>query len=299
MTAVLQYKVVDVFSRHAFGGNPLAVFNHAPALETRTMQAIARQMNLSETVFVRPSADESCLAAYRIFTPATELPTAGHPTIGATAVVLAERFAADWPPTAVVELPVGPIAMHVEQRPGADDHLVWMNQKVPMELAAPVASPKRLLPALGLDLDDVAPDLEPAVLSVGLPILIVPVRDEATLERATPLGLASFFAANPPVRVVYLVSEASSRADISARMFGGPAVGIEEDPATGSAAGPLAAYLHRAGRLAAHREIVINQGHALGRSSFLHIRTDGSNVFVGGQVTEVANGELTLDPRPM
>ena len=298
MTAVLQYKVVDVFSRHAFGGNPLAVFNHAPAIDTRVMQAIARQMNLSETVFVRPAADESRLAAYRIFTPATELPIAGHPTIGATAVVLAERFAADWPPTVVVELPVGPITMHIEQQSDTD-HLVWMNQGTPMELAAPVANPRRLLQALGLEIDDVAPELEMAVLSVGLPILIVPLRDEATVDRATPLGLASFFAANPPVRVVYLVSEASTRADISARMFGGPAVGIDEDPATGAAAGPLAAYLHRAGRLAAHREIVVNQGHAMGRSSFLHIRTDGSNVFVGGQVMEVANGELTFDPRPM
>jgi trans-2,3-dihydro-3-hydroxyanthranilate isomerase len=298
VTAVLAYKIVDVFSRHAFGGNPLAVFNDAPALDTSVMQAIARQMNLSETVFINPAVDESRLAAYRIFTPSTELPIAGHPTIGATAVVLAERFGGDWPSSVVVEVRVGPIEIHVEQRHGAD-HLVWMNQGVPLELTAPIANPKHLLHALGLEAGDVDPELELAVLSVGLPTLIVPLRDEATLDRANPMGLRAFFAANPPVRVVYLDATTSTRADISARMFGGPAVGIDEDPATGAAAGPLTAYLHRSGRVAAHREVVINQGHTMGRSSFLHARTDGTNVFVGGQVMEVANGELAVDPRPM
>src|SRR5436190_17053049 len=99
------YRVVDVFSRHAFGGNPLAVFADVPALDRPVLQSIARQMNLSETVFVRPATDPSHLAAYRIFTPTTELPIAGHPTIGATAVILAQRFGSSWPTCAIVELP--------------------------------------------------------------------------------------------------------------------------------------------------------------------------------------------------
>jgi trans-2,3-dihydro-3-hydroxyanthranilate isomerase len=298
VTVTLPYCVVDVFSRHAFGGNPLAVFNHGPALDTGIMQAIARQMNLSETVFIRPATDASRLAAYRIFTPVTELPIAGHPVIGATAVALAERFGDAWPPTVVVEVPVGPIEMQIEAR-GEGHHLVWMNQGVPVELTAPISNPKALLRAIGLEPDDVSTELEIAVLSVGVPILIVPLRDEATLDRATPVALPAYFAAHPPVRVVYLVCEASSRADVSARMFGGPALGVDEDPATGVAAGPLAAYLHRAGRLAAHHEVVVSQGHAMGRPSFLHVRTDGSNVFVGGQVLEAARGELTVNPNPM
>ena len=298
MTTALGYRVVDVFSRHAFGGNPLAVFADAPALDRPVMQSIARQMNLSETVFVRPAADPSRLAAYRIFTPTTELPIAGHPTIGATAVILGQRFGTAWPTSAVIELPVGPIQIHIEQRGGAD-HLVWMDQGVPVESTALAPDPKKLYQALGLDPSDSSTDLGIAVFSVGVPILIVPVRDEEVLERATPAALPAYFAAHPPVRIVYLVSDTSSRADISARMFGAAAVGIEEDPATGVAAGPLAAYLHRSRRIASNQEVVINQGYAMGRSSYLHIRTDGAHVFVGGQVMDVASGELTFDPRPM
>jgi trans-2,3-dihydro-3-hydroxyanthranilate isomerase len=298
VNTTLRYRVVDVFSRHAFGGNPLAVFADAPALEPQMMLSIARQMNLSETVFVRPAVDTSRLAALRIFTPTTELPIAGHPTIGAAAVVLAQRFGASWPSSAVVELRGGPVQIDIEQR-GETEHFVWMNQGVPIESTALAPDAKALYRAVGLDPSDGSTEIDIAVFSVGVPILIVPVRDEVALERATPAGLSVYFAAHPPARIVYLVSEASSRADISARMFGALAVGIEEDPATGAAAGPLAAYLHRFGRIARNQEVVINQGYAMGRSSYLHIRTDGSSVFVGGQVMDVASGELTLDPRPM
>ncbi|HUP74190.1 MAG TPA: PhzF family phenazine biosynthesis protein [Acidimicrobiales bacterium] len=298
MTTALHYRVVDVFSRHAFGGNPLAVFVDAPALDARLMRSIARQMNLSETVYARPAADPSRLASFRIFTPTTELPIAGHPTIGATAVVLAQRFGTSWPTSTAVELPIGPIGIDIEHR-GGTEHLVWMNQGVPVESTAPAADAKALYRAVGLELSDRSRELEIAVISVGVPILIVPVRDEEALDRATPAGLPAYFAAHPPVRIVYLVSETSTRADISARIFGALAVGIEEDPATGVAAGPLAGYLHRARRLARDAEAVINQGHAMGRSSYLHIRTDGAHVSVGGQVMEVASGELAVDPRPM
>jgi PhzF family phenazine biosynthesis protein len=153
--------------------------------------------------------------------------------------------------------------------------------------------------ALGLALDDRPDNLDVAVLSVGVPILVVPVRDEATLDRARPFGLAAYFASNPPARIVYVVAESSRRADFSTRMFGGVAVGIEEDPATGVAAGPLAAYLHKAGRLGLDEEAVVNQGYAMGRSSYLHVRTDGRRVFVGGQVMDVAHGELVLEPQAM
>lgn len=298
MTTTLRYRVVDVFSRRAFGGNPLAVFTDAPALDTRMMLSIAREMNLSETVFVRPAAEASRLAAFRIFTPSTELPIAGHPTIGASAVVLAERFGASWPSSAVVELRVGPVEIEIEQKAGAE-HFVWMNQGVPVESTSLSPDPKALYRALGLDPSEGSTDLDIAVFSVGVPILIVPLHDEAALERATPAGLPAYFAAHPPARIVYLVSEVSSRADIAARMFGALAVGVEEDPATGVAAGPLAAYLHRSRRIASNQEVVINQGYTMGRDSYLHIRTDGSNVFVGGQVMDVASGDLSVDARPM
>jgi len=294
----LRFRVVDVFSRHAFGGNPLAVFADPPELETRVMQAIARQMNLSETVFVYPAFDPARLASLRIFTPTTELPIAGHPTIGAAALVLGDRFGTVWPASAVVELRVGPIELEIEERDAAA-HLVWMNQGVPVESTAPPTNPKALYRALGLEPEDAPSDLAVAVLSAGVPILIVPVRDDALLDRATPAGLASYFAAHPPVRIVYVVSAQSSRADISARMFGALAVGIEEDPATGIAAGPLASYLYRARRLERDRELVVNQGYAMRRSSFLHIRTDGSHAFVGGQVMHVASGEFNTDSRPI
>jgi trans-2,3-dihydro-3-hydroxyanthranilate isomerase len=298
MSERLRFRVVDVFSRHAFGGNPLAVFLDAPPLETSVMAAIARQLNLSETVFVRPPSVPSHLASYRIFTPSTELPIAGHPTIGATAVTLSQRSESAWPASVTVELAVGPIEMQIEQRVDAP-HLVWMGQGEPVESTAAIERPDLVYRAVGLEIDDRPDVLDIAVISVGVPILIVPVRDEATLDRATPFGLSAYFASYPPARIVYLVSESSSRADFSARMFGGVAVGIEEDPATGVAAGPLAAYLHKAGRLAPTAEAVVNQGYTMGRSSYLHVRTDGSRVFVGGQVMDVAHGELVLEPRAM
>ena len=298
MPAPLPFRVVDVFARHSFGGNPLAVFLDAPALETSVMGAIARQLNLSETVFVRPPSDPTHLASFRIFTPTTELPIAGHPTIGATAVALAQDARNEWPEAVTVELQVGAIEMRIEQR-GQSPHLVWMAQGAASESSVVVERPDLVYRAVGLEIDDRPDDLDLAVLSVGVPILIVPVKDEATLDRASASGLAAYFAAHPPARIVYLVSAASERADFSARMFGGVAVGIEEDPATGVAAGPLAAYLHRAGRLDRDHEAVVNQGHAMGRSSYLHIRTDGSFVFVGGQVMDVARGELALDSRAM
>jgi PhzF family phenazine biosynthesis protein len=188
--------------------------------------------------------------------------------------------------------------MHIEQRAGAP-HLVWMTQGEPVESSVVVDRPDLLYRALGLDHDDRPEALEVAVLSVGVPILIVPVRDEATLDRATAFGLTGYFAAHPPARIVYLVAESSTRADFSTRMFGAVAVGIEEDPATGVAAGPLAAYLRRADLLAPDREVVLNQGHAMGRSSYLHVRMDGTRVHVGGQVMDVARGELVLEPKAM
>ena len=298
MPAPLPFRVVDVFARHSFGGNPLAVFLDAPDLESSVMGAIARQLSLSETVFVRPPSDPAHLASFRIFTPTTELPIAGHPTIGATAVALAQATHRRWPETVTVELQVGAIEMRIEQR-GESPHMVWMAQGAASESTGAVERPDLVYRAVGLEIDDQPDDLDLAVFSVGVPILIVPVRDEATLDRASAWGLAAYFAAHPPARIVYLVSATSERADFSARMFGGVAVGIEEDPATGVAAGPLAAYLHRAGRLDREREAVVNQGHAMRRSSYLHIRTDGTSVFVGGQVMDVARGELALDPHAL
>ena len=298
MPAPLQFRVVDVFARHSFGGNPLAVFLDAPALETSVMGAIARQLNLSETVFVRPPSDPSHLASFRIFTPTTELPIAGHPTIGATAVALSQASNGPWPTAVTVELRARAIEMQIEQH-DESRHLVWMAQGAPSESTAPVERPDLLYRAMGLDIDDRPDDLDVAVFSVGVPILIVPVRDEGTLDRASSFGLATYFSAHPPARIVYLTSPTSERADFSARMFGGVAVGIEEDPGTGVAAGPLAAYLHRAGRLDRDQKAVVNQGRAMGRSSYLHVRTDGTHVFVGGQVMDVARGELVLDPLAM
>jgi trans-2,3-dihydro-3-hydroxyanthranilate isomerase len=294
----LRFRVVDVFSRHAFGGNPLAVVLDAPPLDKAVMAAIARQFNLSETVFVRPPTDPSHLASLRIFTPATEMPIAGHPTIGATAVALAHRAEAPWPESVTVELAVGPIEMHIERR---DDsrHLVWMAQGEPTESRGAIERPDLVYRALGLDPGERPEALDITVISVGVPVLVVPVRDEATLDRASPSGLAAYFVQHPPARIVYLVADSSDRADFSTRMFGGVAVGIEEDPATGAAAGPLAAYLHKAGRLAPNQEAVVNQGYAMGRSSYLHVRTDGTRVFVGGQVMDVAHGEFVLDPQAM
>jgi trans-2,3-dihydro-3-hydroxyanthranilate isomerase len=292
----LAFTQVDVFTDRPFAGNPLAVFLEAEGLTAGQMQAIAREMNLSETTFVSP-AEGGGDARVRIFTPEVELPFAGHPSVG-TAVELVRHgvVPAREPVTPVVlELGVGPTLVEVEVRAG--EPVSATVHQGPPSFGEPL-SRERVAAVLGLSSDDLHPSLDPAPAGTGLTYAIVPLRDTAVLARVTP-DLRLMPAFEREVAELYPCAFTGDEEPwVEARgLF--PLVGIPEDPATGSAAGPLAAYLARHGLLPVGERRVVLQGRHIGRPSLLEVMVTGArdaieDVLVGGPVRSVVRGRLTL-----
>ena len=287
----IPFYTADVFTSEMFGGNQLAVFPDGEGLEAGLMQSIARELNLSETVFVFPPDDSRHTRRLRIFTPGTELPFAGHPTVGA-AFVLASigEVALDGARTRIVfEEGVGPVPVTIETVDGAPSRCELTTARVP-ELGPPPPPLEDVAAALSLHPEDIRTDeLAPRGASCGVPYLFVPLRDQAALARARPnlsaweRSLAGSWAPEP-----YPFIETGGRdgADIRGRMFA-PWVGIPEDPATGSAAAALAGYL-AAARPAGDDTLrwVVEQGVEMGRPSRMDVECDRA----GGRVTAVRVG---------
>lgn len=286
------YRIVDVFTRTRFAGNPLAVFPDARGIPEDAMQRIARETNLSETTFVLPTTRADCDVRVRIFTPATEIPMAGHPTIG-TAFVL------DRGDRIVFEEGVGPIP--VERVTAAGGEMRWrMTQPRPrFGGARPGEDAARAACALSLDAIDVDPRFPIETAATGLGFLFVPLRSLDALGRVRVQGeLWDSLARDSGARgIVPLVL--TGAAEVRCRMLG--VDGIAEDPATGSAAGPLGAWLVRHGAVApgdpAH--VLVRQGHEIGRPSEMHVEVPGTPddvpcVRVAGACVEVARGEMEI-----
>jgi trans-2,3-dihydro-3-hydroxyanthranilate isomerase len=291
MPARLPYRLCDVFTERALTGNPLAVFTDARGLDDATMQALAREMNLSESTFVLPGGDD-CDARLRIFTPKIELPFAGHPTLG-TAAVLAARGAGE--ESLRLGTAAGVIPVRLTHDPGRPP-FGWMRQPLPRH--ARFASPEALLAALGLDPvagaagRAGAPPVE--VYDNGNQYVYVALDTPAAVAALRP-DMARLAALGPLLVSVFAPDGPRWRC----RVFG-PSAGVPEDPATGSAAGPLAYHLARHGRIGFGDEIVIEQGLELGRPSRLHARALGSAarldaLEVGGRAVVIGGGELWLD----
>ncbi len=284
----------DVFTARPFGGNPLAVVLDAAGLDDAEMQALAREFNLSETAFVLPGEKAAVRARY--FTPARELPMAGHPTVG-TAFALDGRgvFGND---RGSIELGVGVVGLRFE-RAGGQLQRVWMDQGRPRRLAR-VADREGVATALGLGVDELDAELPIEVVSAGVPFLLVPLRDRSGLARARlDLARAAPFVPAEHRAVLAFTLDAED-APVRARMFG-EALGIVEDPATGSAHGPLGAFLAWTGVVDAARgpvEALSRQGVEMGRPSDIHlrIRLEGGEpaVEVGGGAVRLARGVLEL-----
>ncbi len=299
----LEFHTLDVFTETMFGGNPLAVFPAAPELPTEVMQSIAREFNLSETVFVCPAQVAGALRKLRIFTPNAELPFAGHPTIG-TAQLLVElglaETGADGSASFAFEEGVGLVPVEVTQKKGGE-FFTWLTTARIPECRDDGAKSDVLAAALGLSAADILQDERdgPLTCSAGLPFVVVPVRDHLALARATLDGARwrRSMAANAGNDVYLFCREpAGGDAQFRARMFGS-AAGITEDPATGSAAAAFAGYLWRRDRLPGHW--VIAQGVEMGRPSRLHleIQSDHENILavrVGGSAVRVSTGTLHL-----
>jgi trans-2,3-dihydro-3-hydroxyanthranilate isomerase len=289
--------LIDAFTDHALGGNPCAVICDADTLDPATMQAIAREMNLSETAFVLRSEVADLRARY--FTPAEEIPLAGHPTI-ATIYGLATtgRIALTGEQTTVrLELKAGVIDVLIER--SADRALrIVMSQLAPKFLRT--YSPAEVLPVFGLQEADLLPGAVIQTVSTGTPQLMIPLRDHAALRRAridteAYLALrarADFFSPH-----LFCVYGATSVGQTFARHMGTPP-DVVEDPFTGSATGGMAAYLWHYGLISTPTWIA-EQGHWMGRPGQASVEVVGSpnaisTVRVGGQAVMVIRGELAL-----
>jgi trans-2,3-dihydro-3-hydroxyanthranilate isomerase len=299
-----QFIQVDVFTASPFGGNPLAVFPEAEGLTTEEMQRLAREMNLSETTFVLPPQAPGADFKVRIFTPAKELPFAGHPVVG-THWVLAHLGRVDLrePVTQVrFELGVGvlPADLHVA---GGQVERVVMTQDRPtfhavledvMDLAEGLRLSPEAITETGLPVH---------VVSTGVPQMMVPVRSLAEVQAldAGQLNIAALnracHAVGTECALVFTFQTEQPEATVHVRMFA-PLLGVPEDPATGSANGALGAYLvhHRAVPVTEPTtHILSEQGAEIGRPSTLYIEVDSvgeeiTAVRVGGQVVPVVEG---------
>ena len=316
-TTELPFHTLDVFTDRTFGGNPLAVFPDAAGLSAELMQRIAREMNLSETVFLSPPETADGARRVRIFTPAVEVPFAGHPTVG-TAWFLAAAREIRLPEgggTVVLEENVGPVAVEVtmeERRPVRARLTAAVRPEhrtcpwSAAELASMLSLTEDQIGCPLRDLPGVRRDLEPELVSAGLPFVVVPVRD-LEAARASRLDAAVWerLTADAWSRMIYVVTTEASGVDVDlhVRMYA-PDAGVPEDPATGSAAAALAAWLgarceggDEAGT--ATFRWTVEQGLEMGRPSRLEIEAEVepegvAAVRVGGRAVLVSRGAMSV-----
>jgi trans-2,3-dihydro-3-hydroxyanthranilate isomerase len=292
------YHLVDVFTDRVFGGNPLAVFADGRGIPDALMQSIAKELNLSETTFVLPPDDAKHDFRVRIFTPKSELPMAGHPTVGTAFVLTREGMLKK--SDAVFEEGVGPVPVSIGPR-GGGPGFIEMQQPLPkfgprFEDAGAVAE------MLSLDRRAVR-DLSLEVVSCGNRFFFVPIDSLESIRRIRfRADLAQRIVEETGATGVFVFTQEVEMAgsNVHGRLFA-PGEGIMEDPATGSAAGPLGCYLSRYGLTPGDGEtrLVLEQGIEMGRPSFLHIRIRHTGdeitaVHVGGSCCYMGSGQLEL-----
>ncbi|HEX9096106.1 MAG TPA: PhzF family phenazine biosynthesis protein [Candidatus Dormibacteraeota bacterium] len=292
---------VDVFTERALAGNPLAVVLQADGLSTAQMQAIARETNLSETTFVLPPEKREHAAKVRIFTPYAELPFAGHPTIGTSWVLLDEGLVSRDVPGFTLEEGVGPIPVRVDQSRATV--VLWMTHPT-VKFGDTIEPRDQLAAALGLTVADLHADVPIQVASTGVPFAFVAVNDAAAVDRAVASGEAMARLLDPhgfPPVFLFAVTAADR---FYSRMFGVHSwARIVEDPATGSASGPLGAFAVQYDLIPRAPELLMvsEQGTKMGRQSFIQIRLEYSRggdvpdrIEVGGSVVPVMAAELSV-----
>ncbi|HEY7726931.1 MAG TPA: PhzF family phenazine biosynthesis protein [Candidatus Eisenbacteria bacterium] len=293
-----RYHTCDVFTTARFGGNPLAVLPHADGLSDRRMQQIAREFNYSETSFVFP-ATGAHTRRVRIFTPAREVPFAGHPNVG-TAFVLATIGELGGATSVTFEEEAGPVAISID-RGGGGVRSCEVAAPQPLSLGETVPAPL-VAGAVSLDAGDLVTERHPPrAVSVGLPFLMTELKDRSALERAR-INAEGFdaIAAQGIRPSIYLYTRADGDCDLRVRMFA-PQSGVPEDPATGSAACAVAGLLaHLDGRADGGFRWRIVQGVEMGRPSALLARAEkkGGTIrgtWVGGACVTVAEGSIEVD----
>jgi trans-2,3-dihydro-3-hydroxyanthranilate isomerase len=328
MTRRFRFRQVDVFTDRPLAGNPLAVFPEAEGLTDDEMQALAREMNVSETCFVLPPspAAQADGAAYRlrIFTPGVELPFAGHPSVGTAWLLASEgRFPLTSPTTTVrQELPIGVLPLTIAVGPDEPPRIgdVTMTHDIPERYHdLDEDETEELCEALEVPTSEIgwpSPDgrgrrrgqpATPAVISTGLPHLIIPFRDRAVMmdvdheRRSYVAELTDAYDCDSAALIAPGGSGAIADAEVCVRLFDSVSMRIEADPATGAAAGPIAVYLGQvAGCRDATYRVVIEQGVELGRPSRLVAEADFDDhgravaARVAGATVPVIEGWVTL-----
>ena len=284
----LTFYIVDVFAEEKYAGNQLAIVRGGAGLPDEGLQKMALEMNYSETAFVLSEEETEGGYDVRIFTPGDEVPFAGHPTLG-TAYVIQHEILTSPVESVTLKLKAGEI-------PVTFGEVLWMRQLPPTFGA--ILDPALFTRTLNLetaDLDDRSPV---QVVSTGLPALIVPLRDLDALRRCK-VDWERYTEVAGPGKNLYIFcpeSHDDGPGDLSARMFAND-LGVPEDPATGSAAGCLAAYLLEHSYLGTDAvDVRVEQGYEIGRPSLLYLQAerDGEKIIVnvGGKVQMVARGEL-------
>ena len=288
-----RYRVVDVFTCHPLEGNPLAVFPEASGMDDVTMQKIAKELNLSETVFILPPSRADCVARVRIFTPMREMLFAGHPTVGASFVLLEEGAVPKPAERFILELKVGPVPIRIE--PGARP-LIW--------LTTPPIQPGRVYDralcaqVLGFGASDLL-DVPPQLLSAGNANVFIAAKSQEAVDRAwlNLAGLTKLKGEDKEPICVFVFAPTPEGA--YSRMFA-PEHGVVEDPATGSATGPLAAFMmqHKLISSASGTRFISEQGTKMGRRSILYVQIRGEKgmdgIDVGGYVTSLVDATMKL-----
>ncbi len=273
------FRILNVFAREGrLTGNPLAVFEDARGIDDATMQALARQFNLSETTFILPS--DKATARVRIFTPSYEMPFAGHPTLGTAHVVRDLRKAGD---AVTLEMKAGLIAVSAK----ADR---WTLTANPPKSRNESLGNAELAEILGIDAADIAQGV--LRVSIGREQLLVPVRSVEAVRRASPRAdiFQRLASADGPGQA-YVFTDLGDR--VESRFFFTNGAAVLEDPATGSACANLAGWFI-ATQPGADVKRVVSQGEAVERPSTLHLTVKGGAIHVGGAVIELARGTLAL-----
>lgn len=289
------FSIVDVFAEVKYAGNELAVVRNADAISGPDMQKIAREMNFSETTFILK--DEANRGGFdvRIFTPQSEMPFAGHPTLG-TAFIIQQEILRQPVREVVLNLKVGPIPVTFTYR-GQEPDILWMKQ-VPPSFGETI-KPEQAAQVLGLRTADIDLRFPVQSVSTGVPFFIVPLTSLEALRRSRVNLKKLYVLVNRTEAKAFLLfcpQTLSPENNLQVRVFA-DALGVPEDPATGSANGCLAGYLVR------HRyfgteaiSVRVEQGYEIGRPSLLRLdareEDGGVSVSVGGRVIPVARGEL-------
>ena len=297
-----RFQTLDVFTETALAGNPLAVVLDAEGLDDARMQAIAAEFNLSETAFVFEPRNPVNSARIRIFTPKRELPFAGHPTVGAAALIAHQR-ASDLLATqdlrVALEEPIGDVVCVARRRKGQALASYFELPKLPERLQGKPPSTAEIAAGLSLEQADIGFDgHEPSLYSAGVPFLFVPIRSLDAIGRASPVA-ASWATKDGPATFLYTREAERVGSAYHARMFAG-AWGVSEDPATGSAVAAFAGVVQAFDRPRDGEHVLtVEQGFEMGRPSLIALGLVIENgalasATIGGSVVIVSSGSLDL-----